>query len=315
MTKAPKANEITLERVYEAPVKKVWDAWADTEQVTKWWGPRGFSITNKSQDLRVGGSWVYTMHGPDGKDYLNQTVYLEVEPNVLLVYDHGFEGQPPLFRATARFHDLGTKTRLELTMALPTAEIAEGMRKHIKKAGGDSNWDRLAEYLADAEGRNRFFINRVFAAPVAAVFRAWANAGELARWLPPAGAEMKFVEGEIRAGGSTFSCMEGVHGRLFVYAEYRELVLDERIVYTQQFRNAERRLARHPLAPLWPETMLTTVLFTEERPGFTRVTLSWEPEGKVSGAEHEVFRQAKAGMTMGWTGSFDKLEELLRARP
>ena len=49
-----KANEICITRVYEAPVKVVWDAWTDPEQTAKWWGPRGFSLTTHSKDLRVG---------------------------------------------------------------------------------------------------------------------------------------------------------------------------------------------------------------------------------------------------------------------
>ena len=63
------SNEISLMRVYDAPVRAVWDAWTIPEQVEKWWGPRGFTLTTHSKDLRAGGTWRYTMHGPDGVDY------------------------------------------------------------------------------------------------------------------------------------------------------------------------------------------------------------------------------------------------------
>lgn len=62
-----------------APVKMVWDAWVDPKQVTQWWGPRGLTLTSHSKDVRTGGHWNYTMHGPDGVDYPNKTKYLEVE--------------------------------------------------------------------------------------------------------------------------------------------------------------------------------------------------------------------------------------------
>jgi len=52
-------------------------------------GPRGFSITTHSKDLRTGGHWNYTMHGPDGTNYPNKTQYLEVKEYAKLVYDHG----------------------------------------------------------------------------------------------------------------------------------------------------------------------------------------------------------------------------------
>ena len=48
------SNEIRLTRVYDAPRAAVWDAWTDPEQVAKWWGPRGFTLTTHSKDLRAG---------------------------------------------------------------------------------------------------------------------------------------------------------------------------------------------------------------------------------------------------------------------
>src|SRR4051812_34091905 len=99
-----KPNEIYITRIYDAPVKAVWDAWTDPKQVAKWWGPRGFSLTTHSKDLKVGGNWNYTMHGPDGTDYPNVTTYYEVEKYSRLVYDHGASaGKPALFRVTVNF--------------------------------------------------------------------------------------------------------------------------------------------------------------------------------------------------------------------
>lgn len=67
----------------------------DPAKAALWWGPRGFTLTNHSKDLR----WRYTMHGPDGTDYPNIATYLEVEPLANLVYDHGVtETTPPLCR-------------------------------------------------------------------------------------------------------------------------------------------------------------------------------------------------------------------------
>ena len=76
MAATNKSNEIRITRIYDAPLKAVWDAWTDPEQVAQWWGPRGFTITTHSKDLRPGGNWNYTMHGPDGVDYPNKTQYL-----------------------------------------------------------------------------------------------------------------------------------------------------------------------------------------------------------------------------------------------
>ena len=84
MSGRSKPNEIRITRVYDAPVADVWDAWTDPAKAANWWGPRGFTLTTHRKDLRVGGSWVYTMHGPDGTDYPNRTAYLEVVPREIL---------------------------------------------------------------------------------------------------------------------------------------------------------------------------------------------------------------------------------------
>src|ERR1700754_2632600 len=163
-----KPNEIQIIRVYDAPVKAVWEAWTDPAQVAKWWGPRGFTLTTHSKDLRPGGHWSYTMHGPDGTDYENRTLYHEVKEHEKLVYDHGGnDAPPPLFRVTALFSETGGKSKLEMSMTLPTPEAAEEARKFIKKAGGNSTWDRLAEYLEhEASGKEQFVINRSFDVPL-----------------------------------------------------------------------------------------------------------------------------------------------------
>ena len=77
----------------------MWDAWTVPDQVAKWWGPRGFTLTTHSKDLRPGGQWRYTMHGPDGVDYPNVATYHVVERHKTLVYDHGAtDDTPPLGR-------------------------------------------------------------------------------------------------------------------------------------------------------------------------------------------------------------------------
>jgi len=61
----------------------------------------------------------------------------------------------------------------------------------------------------------------------------------------------------------------------------------------------------------WPATLLTTVELTEEAEGGTRVTVTSEPQGAVTDAELAAFVGERAGMTLGWTGSFDALDALL----
>jgi uncharacterized protein YndB with AHSA1/START domain len=59
--------------------------------------------------------------------------------------------------------------------------------------------------------------------------------------------------------------------------------------------------------------MHTTVELTEEGPNCTRVTITWQPHGDVKPEELATFIQGRAGMTQGWTGSFDKLESYIES--
>lgn len=308
-------NELKLTRVFDAPVRAVWEAWTDSAKVAHWWGPRGFSITTHHRDLRPGGTWVYTMHGPDGKDYPNITRYLEVEECAKLVYDHGATADtPPMFRVSVRFEEIDGKTTLHMTMTLATPEAAERTRQFIKKAGGDATWDRLAEYLTkERMGREKFVICRSFDAPLERVFEMWSEPEHLVRWLPPGGHKMECVRGEIRTGATALWHFQSGNVRYHARFEYLRVEKPRCIAYTQQFCDEQERAVRHPLAPTWPETMLTTVDFASEGPERTRVTVTSEISGTVPNEELETFVKGRDGMTIGWTGSLDKLEDLLEA--
>ena len=316
MVEKNNANEIRITRIYDAPVETVWEAWTDPSQLAQWWGPRGFTITTHSKDLRPGGSWVFTMHGPDGVDYPNRTHYFEVEKCAKLVYDHGAnEEQSALFRVMVLFSEIQGKTKTEMTMTVETPEALEEIRKIIKQKGGNSTWDRLAEYLEkQTSGREKFVINRSFAAPLEVVFEMWTNPKHVSQWLPPAGFEMQFVRSDIKASGSTFYFMTGNGLKMYGRAEYVKIEQPNSIVYTQQFCDENEKVSRHPMAPNWPESMLTTVQFVAEGPSQTRVTVTWEPYGPTTPEELETFAKSKGGMTQGWTGSFDKLDDLIANR-
>lgn len=309
-----KANELRLIREYDAPLDLVWDAWTDPQQAAQWWGPRGFTLTTHSKDLRPGGHWHYTMHGPDGTDYENYAVYLEVEPKRKLVYDHGGNhDRPALFRVTALFSENAGKTTLDLTMSLATPEAAREIRKHIKSAGGNGTWDRLAEFLTKrSRNAETFVIARAFSAPIDTVFELWTNPDHLKRWLPPSGFEMSILSGEIAAGSTVFYKMWNAAGvTMFGKIEYLEINRPHRIVDIQRFCDEHGNAGRHPLLPTWPSAMHRTVTFIDEGAGETRVRVEWEPAATATPDEIAAFVQHRPSMTNGWTGSLDKLEALL----
>ncbi len=305
------AHEIKITRLYKAPLTAVWNAWTDPEEAAQWWGPRGFTITTHSKELRAGGIWHYTMHGPHGTDYPNKTLYHDVIPFEKLVYDHGGnDEQAPLFRVTVLFSEKDGATEMDMTMALPSAQALAATQKIIKDAGGNATWDRLAEYLEKTiNGKEAFVINRSFAVPVDVLFDMWTNPDHMKQWMAPKGFQMELMVGDIREGGRTFYRMWGSGIEMFGRSQFLEIVKPALIVYTQQFCDKNENISRHPLAPIWPETMHTRIEFTPEDKGHTRLTITWEPHSGVTADELAAFIKERGGMTRGWTGSLDKLED------
>jgi uncharacterized protein YndB with AHSA1/START domain len=202
---------------------------------------------------------------------------------------------------------------MEMTMALATAETAIETKKFIKKAGGDSTWDRLAEYLSEeSSGKDIFVINRTFDAPLNLIFEMFTDPKHFSQWLPPTGFTMNYLKADIKTGGTSFYSMSGADGmKMYGKAKYQEITKPNRIIYTQCFCDENENITRHPMAPTWPETMLTTISLESESENKTRVTIKWEVAGNATAAERETFTKSKGGMNQGWGGSFEKLEQYL----
>src|ERR1700719_247021 len=117
-------REIVISRIVNAPREMVWEAFTDPKQVVQWWGPNGFTTTIHEMDVRPGGRWRHTMHGPDGADYPNQSVFIEVVEPERIVYSHGGgkKGGPGAqFESTWTFEAQGNKTKLTLRMVFSSA--------------------------------------------------------------------------------------------------------------------------------------------------------------------------------------------------
>ena len=96
-------------------------ALTDPKQVGKWWGPTGFTTTTHEMSVKPGGAWRFIMHGPDGTDYDNEILYLEVVKPERLVYDHGEPGKPGYFKVWITFDEEAGKTRLTMRSLFETA--------------------------------------------------------------------------------------------------------------------------------------------------------------------------------------------------
>src|SRR5439155_15509639 len=119
------SRTLTISRVVDAPKELVWKVWTDPEHIKNWWGPNGFTNTIFQMDVTPGGVWDFIMHGPDGTDYKNKSVYKDVVKYEKLVYDH----VSPKFQCTVTFIEKGKKTLINIEMLFETAEERENVVK------------------------------------------------------------------------------------------------------------------------------------------------------------------------------------------
>ena len=75
--------QIITTRLLNAPRDLVWKVLTTPEHIEHFWGPDGFTNSITKMDVRPGGEWLFTMHGPDGKDWPNRTRFTKVVPNEL----------------------------------------------------------------------------------------------------------------------------------------------------------------------------------------------------------------------------------------
>jgi uncharacterized protein YndB with AHSA1/START domain len=133
-------RELRISRLLNAPIELVWEVWTNPEHIKNWWGPDGFTNTISVMDVKQNGEWNLTMHGPDGTDYRNESIFKEVIKHKKLVYDH-ITG--PKFTATVEFEAQGDKTLLnwyaifrnaaEFTQTIKTFKADEGMKQNVEK--------------------------------------------------------------------------------------------------------------------------------------------------------------------------------------
>ena len=141
-------RELVATRLLDAPRETVWKLWTDPAHIAEWWGPRGFTTTIHQMDVRPGGTWRHTMHGPDGTAHPNSVVFLDVREPECIAYLHGDPGEPDHFFTTVDFVDESGKTGVTIRALYPSAADRErAIREYGAAEGLEQNVDKLAEYV------------------------------------------------------------------------------------------------------------------------------------------------------------------------
>lgn len=131
-------------RTIAAPVETVFAAFADPQRLARWWGPAGFRNTFKTCEFKTGGRWSFVMHGPDGKDYPNESVFAEVQAPTRVVVAHD---SLPHYRLTITLTPSGDGTLVTWVQAFADEKVAKAIEPIVVPAN-EQNLERLvAEVL------------------------------------------------------------------------------------------------------------------------------------------------------------------------
>jgi uncharacterized protein YndB with AHSA1/START domain len=287
-------REISISRILNAPKELVFEAWTDPKHISEWWGPNGFTTTVHEMDLRPGGKWLHTMHGPDGKDYPNEIIFTEVVKPHSIKYTHTV----PKFDATVTFEAVGNKTKLTMSMVFDNVEEYNFVvKEHGAIEGQQQTIARFEELLAKMTNNKELTITRTFNAPINLVWAAWTDSELLKNWWGPKGFTNPVCNWDIKKGNKIFIEMKAPDGVVYpMDGEFGDIIEQEKIVFTSAALDKDgKRLFE----------VLNTITFIEEGDKTKLILHFIFSNVRPEGAQHI------GGAEMGWNMSLDKLVTLL----
>ena len=142
-------RELVLTRLIDAPREKLYRAWTEPELLKQWFAPAPWTTPVVELDVRPGGASLVVMRGPEGNEFPNRGVYLEVVPNKRLVFTDAFTqawepSQKPFMTVILTFEDEGGKTRY--TARVRHWTVAD--RETHEKMGFHTGWGLCTDQLA-----------------------------------------------------------------------------------------------------------------------------------------------------------------------
>jgi uncharacterized protein YndB with AHSA1/START domain len=133
------SRTLATSRVLAGPPTAVYAAFVSAERLARWWGPKGFRNTFQVFEPRPGGSWRFVMHGPNGRDYPNDSIFDALVPGELVVIRHVSK---PCFTLTIALAARGAGTHLTWRQEFDSATDCEAVRGIVVPAN-EENLDRL----------------------------------------------------------------------------------------------------------------------------------------------------------------------------
>jgi len=131
-------------RAFSATPDAVFSAFSSPERLARWWGPDGFTNTFETFDFKNGGTWRFTMHGPDNSNYPNVATFESIEPNRRVVVKHDSQ---PHFTLSISLEPTVGGTTVTWEQVFESPEVATSIR-HIVEPANEQNLSRWQTEVA-----------------------------------------------------------------------------------------------------------------------------------------------------------------------
>ncbi|MES2692334.1 MAG: SRPBCC domain-containing protein [Verrucomicrobiota bacterium] len=132
-------STFSTSREIPATVEDVFAAISEPERLARWWGPAGFTNTFNVCEFKPGGRWSFVMHGPNGGNYPNESLFAEIASPGKVVIQHVSE---PKFCLTVELAPTVSGTLVSWSQVFESAEVASRV-SHIVVPANEQNLDRL----------------------------------------------------------------------------------------------------------------------------------------------------------------------------
>lgn len=153
-------------------------------------------------------------------------------------------------------------------------------------------------------------ITRTFKAPKNLVFKAWSEAERLEQWWGPKGFSLTVEQLNFHPNGVFHYCIQSPDGlKMWGKFVYQDIEPNVKIVFLNSFADENANTIRAPFSDTWPLEMYN-VMTLEELDGNTTVQLHISPYN-ASDSEVTTFGENHENMEIGFTGTFDRLEDYL----
>ncbi len=141
------SRTVTIERIFDAPVKLVWEAWTNPDHITRWWSPKGIETKIIAHNFKVGGKWKYIMPMPNGKEFTAEGTYIEIVPFERICSTADFRPMTEGVEIQAHFSEKGDKTSLTFLVIHSSKAYRIQQEKMGILNGWGSVFDRLKALL------------------------------------------------------------------------------------------------------------------------------------------------------------------------